>query len=65
MVKPLYITLTRILLKKVAYPENLETWTPDERELFRCYRQDISDTFVRITINYYVYHVFHLSNLVV
>uniref|UniRef100_A0A2S2NNI7 Importin-13 n=1 Tax=Schizaphis graminum TaxID=13262 RepID=A0A2S2NNI7_SCHGA len=45
IVKPLYISLTQVLLKKVAYPENLETWTPDERELFRCYRQDISDTF--------------------
>lgn len=47
--KPLYVSLTQVLLKKVAYPDNLESWTPDERELFRCYRQDISDTFV---INY-------------
>jgi len=46
IVKPLYISLTQVLLKKVAYPPNLESWTPDERELFRCYRQDISDTFV-------------------
>ncbi|XP_025404966.1 importin-13 [Sipha flava] len=45
IVKPLYISLTQVLLKKVAYPDNLESWTPDERELFRCYRQDISDTF--------------------
>lgn len=45
IVKPLYISLTQVLLKKVAYPENLESWTPDDRELFRCYRQDISDTF--------------------
>ncbi|XP_050436446.1 importin-13 [Adelges cooleyi] len=45
IVKPLYVSLTQVLIKKVAYPKNLDTWTPDERELFRCYRQDISDTF--------------------
>lgn len=55
--KPLYVSLTQVLLKKVAYPENLESWTPDEREVFRCYRQDISDTFVIyfLEFNYFIY----------
>ena len=47
--KPLYETLIQTLLTKVQYPSDhmYETeWNADDKEAFRCYRQDIGDTFM-------------------
>lgn len=47
--KPLYETLIQTLLTKVQYPSDqmYETeWTAEDKEAFRCYRQDIGDTFM-------------------
>ncbi|XP_019623580.1 PREDICTED: importin-13-like [Branchiostoma belcheri] len=45
---PLYMNLVEILLIKVQYPPDTEysSWTAEEKEQFRCYRQDIADTLV-------------------
>ncbi|CAH1244188.1 IPO13 [Branchiostoma lanceolatum] len=45
---PLYMNLVEIMLIKVQYPPDSEysTWTAEEKEQFRCYRQDIADTLV-------------------
>ncbi|XP_078656561.1 importin-13-like isoform X2 [Branchiostoma floridae x Branchiostoma belcheri] len=45
---PLYMNLVEILLIKVQYPPDAEysSWTAEEKEQFRCYRQDIADTLV-------------------
>jgi len=47
-IKPLYAHLTRILVRKSEQPDekSLAKWSSDDLECFRCYRQDISDTFV-------------------
>lgn len=47
--KPLYETLIETLLTKVQYPSDhvYETeWNSEDKEAFRCYRQDIGDTFM-------------------
>lgn len=47
--KPLYETLIQTLLAKVQYPSDhmYETeWNSEDKEAFRCYRQDIGDTFM-------------------
>lgn len=47
-IKPLYSHLTKILVKKSQQPNEieLERWSLDDLESFRCYRQDISDTLI-------------------
>ncbi|EDX12495.1 GD20201 [Drosophila simulans] len=47
-IKPLYAHLTRILVRKSEQPDekSLAKWSSDDLECFRCYRQDISDTFM-------------------
>ncbi|CAG0908130.1 unnamed protein product, partial [Cyprideis torosa] len=40
---PMYYKLVTILLGKAAYPADLEEWSSEDREAFRCYRQDIAD----------------------
>ena len=47
---PVYITLTNILLRKVQYPEDsvYNSMSSEEKEQFRCYRQDIIDTVVSV-----------------
>lgn len=47
-IKPLYAHLTRILVRKSEQPDenSIDKWSSDDLESFRCYRQDISDTFV-------------------
>ncbi|XP_016949181.1 importin-13 [Drosophila biarmipes] len=47
-IKPLYAHLTRILVRKSEQPDekSLAKWNSDDLECFRCYRQDISDTFM-------------------
>lgn len=46
--QPLYYTLIQVLLAKVQYPEEqeFESWSKDEQEAFRCFRQDIGDTMM-------------------
>ncbi|KAJ8305632.1 hypothetical protein KUTeg_016177 [Tegillarca granosa] len=46
--QPVFFSLIEILLIKVQYPpeEEYETWTAEEKEQFRCYRQDIGDTMM-------------------
>nr|CAD7589599.1 unnamed protein product [Timema genevievae] len=46
MLSPVYRRLAEILLRKSMLPETDETWTSDEKELLRCYRQDAADTMV-------------------
>lgn len=46
---PLYQTLMNTLIKKVQYPPDQiyeQEWTNEDKESFRCYRQDIGDTFM-------------------
>ncbi|KAL8610594.1 hypothetical protein ACOMHN_006313 [Nucella lapillus] len=44
----LYYDLIQVLLNKVEYPDEqeFESWTKDEQEAFRCFRQDIGDTMM-------------------
>lgn len=43
---PYYLELVQILLRKSALPfSDDEAGDSDERELFRCYRQDVADTY--------------------
>ncbi|XP_076463019.1 importin-13-like [Babylonia areolata] len=46
--QPMYYELIQVLLTKVEYPEEqeFESWTKDEQEAFRCFRQDIGDTMM-------------------
>lgn len=46
--QPVYLSLIENLLVKVQYPpdEIYDTWSADEKEQFRCYRQDIGDTMM-------------------
>lgn len=32
-------------------PENMSDWSRDDKDKFRCYRQDIADTYVRFFFN--------------
>ncbi|KAL3269998.1 hypothetical protein HHI36_009055 [Cryptolaemus montrouzieri] len=56
-IKPFYRDLVCILLRKSMYPPNRTKWSEDDRELFRCYRQDVADTFI------YCYNVLNLEML--
>lgn len=41
---PAYLALVDILLTKSMITVDQSDWSPDDKETFRCYRQDISDT---------------------
>ncbi|XP_018575465.1 importin-13 [Anoplophora glabripennis] len=58
MIKPYYRDLVCIMLRKSMFP-NVDDirWSLDDKELFRCYRQDIADTFM------YCYVVLNLEML--
>ncbi|XP_071954474.1 importin-13-like [Antedon mediterranea] len=45
---PIYMHLVDVMLTKVQYPSEDEynTWNTEEKEQFRCYRQDIGDTLM-------------------
>ncbi|XP_030373790.1 importin-13 [Scaptodrosophila lebanonensis] len=47
-IKPLYAHLTSVLVRKSEQPDEntIDKWNSDDLECFRCYRQDISDTFM-------------------
>ncbi|XP_044755741.1 importin-13 [Coccinella septempunctata] len=55
LIKPFYRSLVYILLRKGEYPLNETNWSEDDRDAFRCYRTDISDTFL------YCYNVLNLE----
>ncbi|XP_052096308.1 importin-13-like isoform X1 [Mytilus californianus] len=48
VIQPFFFSLVEILLIKVQYPDDqtYTSWTSDEVEQFRCYRQDIGDTMM-------------------
>lgn len=59
VIKPLYKELTEALLRKSMLPSSDSDgrWTLDDREVFRCYRQDIADTMVsskNISLNTFI-----------
>ncbi|XP_065332285.1 importin-13 [Cloeon dipterum] len=43
---PVYSSLTETLLMKSMLPENLDSWSSENKERFRCYRQDVADTMI-------------------
>lgn len=45
---PFYVGLIRVLLKKAQYPSDSEWsgYNAEEKEQFRCYRQDVADTMM-------------------
>lgn len=51
---PVYCSLTDALLAKSVLPDDLESWSAEDQESLRCYRQDVADTMVQMTsqINY-------------
>lgn len=56
--KPYYRELVCIMLRKSMFPNaNKQNWSSDDRETFRCYRQDIADTFM------YSYNILNLELL--
>ncbi|XP_066144032.1 importin-13 [Euwallacea fornicatus] len=58
MVKPYYRELVCVLLRKSMLPLVDDTsWTLDDKEVFRCYRQDIADTYI------YCYNTLNLEML--
>lgn len=60
LLAPVYATLAEILLHKSMLPErnDLESnWNSEDRESFRCYRQDVADTLL------YCYSILHESLL--
>jgi hypothetical protein len=58
MIKPYYRDLVCIMLRKSMYPLQEDgDWSLDDKEVFRCYRQDIADTFI------YCYNVLNLEML--
>ncbi|XP_041359281.1 importin-13-like [Gigantopelta aegis] len=46
--QPIYFSLMEVLVHKVQYPSETEYagWSAEEKEQFRCYRQDIGDTMM-------------------
>lgn len=58
-IKPLYAHLTTVLVRKSEQPDesSIDKWNSDDLECFRCYRQDISDTFVSIEYTTNISHI--------
>ncbi|CAG9822067.1 unnamed protein product [Phaedon cochleariae] len=57
-IKPYYRDLVCIMLTKSMFPSvDDNSWSLDDKEVFRCYRQDIADTFM------YCYAVLNLEML--
>ncbi|CAH0554758.1 unnamed protein product [Brassicogethes aeneus] len=58
MIKPYYRNLVCVMLRKAMFPTvEDESWTSDDKEVFRCYRQDIADTLI------YCYNVLNIEML--
>ncbi|CAG0914618.1 unnamed protein product [Notodromas monacha] len=47
LLAPIQRSLVEVLLRKSCYAPDYDTWADDERESFRCYRQDIGDALVQ------------------
>jgi hypothetical protein len=45
--RPYFERLIEVLIRKGQLPENDSTFTSEDKETFRCYRVDITDTMVR------------------
>lgn len=45
---PVYVSLVEVLLMKIMLPadNDYDNWNSDDKEQFRCYRQDIQDTLM-------------------
>ncbi|KAF7279174.1 hypothetical protein GWI33_007585 [Rhynchophorus ferrugineus] len=57
-IKPYYRDLVCILLNKSMLPSAEDSsWALDDKEVFRCYRQDVADTYI------YCYNVLNLEML--
>ncbi|CAH1165774.1 unnamed protein product [Phyllotreta striolata] len=57
-IKPYYRDLVCVMLRKSMFPIGEDdAWTLEDKEVFRCYRQDIADTFM------YCYVVLNLEML--
>lgn len=41
-------------MKKSMFPKDIEDWSLDEKDTFRCYRQDIADTYVTPILNIFL-----------
>lgn len=46
LLSPVYRTLAEVMLRKSMLPFVESAWTAEEKELLRCYRQDIADTMM-------------------
>lgn len=46
LLSPVYRTLAEVMLHKSMLPAIEDSWSGEEKELLRCYRQDIADTMV-------------------
>ncbi|XP_068084761.1 importin-13 [Anabrus simplex] len=53
LLSPVYRSLAEVMLNKSMLPADDESWTSEEREQLRCYRQDVADTMM------YCYNVLH------
>ncbi|KAK7863775.1 hypothetical protein R5R35_009581 [Gryllus longicercus] len=50
---PVYLMLAEVMLHKSMLPTDDSSWASEEKEQFRCYRQDVADTMM------YCYNVLH------
>lgn len=50
---PVYLLLAEVMLHKSMLPADDSSWSSEEKEQFRCYRQDVADTMM------YCYNVLH------
>ncbi|XP_022917881.1 importin-13 [Onthophagus taurus] len=59
LIKPYYRELVCIMLRKAMFPSSDDnpSWSAEDRETFRCYRQDIADTYM------YCYNVLNIEML--
>lgn len=48
IVYPIYTNLLVILIRKAEFPPDDMTVSSEDKEGFRCYRQDIADTVVNL-----------------
>jgi len=49
IIRPFYKKLIVILMRKSMQPCDMSDWSREDKDTFRCYRQDIEDTYVRMS----------------
>lgn len=54
VILPVYSNLALVLIHKAEFPPDRLTVSSEDREAFRCYRQDIADTMVQIMYILYI-----------